>query len=303
MSLTNFSDIDWDKVKISYLKGKPAVLTINSKQHPNKFLIFGIRNSIQSYNWVEFKNADSSKKDKFSGEILLTSVNDSILNNLIIVDGKVTGTMQTSTQVQTLSLDPITKKTYIVDPGCTLPDAVVTGYLSSGTTINWWSLYWLLNQNQDYFFAFNYDQTAPTSGGGQTIEIPSIISCTGKNTNIKINPDSTRTVNSQFFGSIFFNGLYAKATVSFNLTPNMQQLSTPKTFAIDISPSFTVGTYTLGLLDDVGTYYNAQTNQLSIYFKMNYAVPIFGGISTISEQWKLLIDYNTPWPYTITLSK
>lgn len=307
MSSSNFNDLDWNKVEITQLKRKPVVLMIHSKKSSGRFLIFGALNGKQTYNWVELKSASSLAKGKFSGEILLTAVNDSILNNFIVVDGKVTGTAQKGTQVQTTSASPIIKKLYVVDPGCTLPNVQVTGYLPSGSPMNFWSLYWLFNQSLDYFFSYNYDQSSvPSSGGGAAIvEMPSLISCTGRNTTITPNPDGTKTIKSDFIGSIFFNGLYAKATISFNVNSNMQQLALPKTFSINISPSWTIGTYTLGSLDDVSHYYNSQTNTLSIYFTMNYAVPLAGIplISTIPEQWTLLIDYNTPYPYTIKLSK
>ncbi|SDX43901.1 hypothetical protein SAMN05444410_11614 [Hydrobacter penzbergensis] len=308
MSSNNFNDLDWNKVEITQLKGKPVVLMIHSKKPSGKFLIFGVLNGKQSYNWVELKSASSSAKGKFSGEILLTAVNDSILNNFIVVDGKVTGTAQKGTQVQTTSASPIIKKLYVVDPGCTLPNVQVTGYLPSGSPMNFWSLYWLLNQSLDYFFSYNYDQSSvpPSGGGGAAIvEMPSLISCSGRNTVVTINADGTKTFKTDFSGSVFFNGLYAKATVSFTINQSMQSLSIPKNFSINISPSWAIGTYSLGSMDDVYSYFFQSTNTLTIYFNMNYAVGLssLGLISTIPEQWRISINLNTPFPYTITLSK
>lgn len=313
MSVDGFGELDWSKATILRSNNEPVVMKIPSGRQANKFLMFGNLNNTQSYNWVEIRQNKAMHSARFSGELILTSIDNTILNDVTIMDGKAVVSEQgKKVSVNSISPAPI-KQLNDFCSGCTIPDVTVSGYYSSlnytMSSGDWWSLYWLFNMNSSYSYQYTGSYTGPTGGVLTDIaNLPSLLSLVDRKPTIVQNPDGTVTITAVFPGALFFNGIYAKATVTFTILPQAQ--ANPTNFSISISPSLTVGVYSFLGLDLKTVLYNSNLpqitppNTLFFSFAMNYYTPLLNIPFTlgIPETWNISVNYNA-YPYVISLSK
>lgn len=154
---SQLNSYEWNKPICYKLKNDSLIFIIKNKVTNGKFLI--VQNTEKGYdlNRVEIIKSNNN---------YLTILNESVLNKnkveKLFLNGKFVNNDKLN--IKSNSVEK-TKSNFISEN--TLPDVVVTGYLNNNTFTDFYSLYWLFNQNPLYYnvyipFTSTYSSSGPT---------------------------------------------------------------------------------------------------------------------------------------------
>jgi hypothetical protein len=153
---SQLNSYDWTKPICFKLKNDSLIFIIKNKVTEGEFLI--VQNTEKGY--------DLNKIEIIKSNNYLTILNESVKNKnkveKLFLNGKFVDTDKLN--IKSNSVEK-TKSNFI--GGNTLPEVVVTGYLNNNTFTDFYSLYWLFNQNPLYYNVYipitaSYSSSGPT---------------------------------------------------------------------------------------------------------------------------------------------
>ncbi len=221
-----FNSLDFNSPQLLTLKGENIGMKIFDKggSHDN-FILLKKQSNTFSANWVQISGLASTQSLDHNGTILLQSLDKKNSTKFIVQNNKVVGYGSNSKDASA--------NVYKV-----LPEVVVTSYIG-GVKYDFWSLYWLFNQDpfyNDYYDAGNYYQYSG-GGGGQSSTVVAAPT---------ISSPATPVLNVKDEVKCFTNNSSSGYSVSVNV--NQPEPGTREVF--DPSSTFPVGHTFLTLEQD-----------------------------------------------------
>lgn len=148
MTISDFSTLDWNAIKVYKIKGEPALMKIKSKTNPLQFLLYGQLNNNTIHNWVELQNCKKTKNN-INGVIVLKELDNSVINQFEIRNNQIFSPNSSLNKLSSLSINSSVDEEIMIE----LPPVVVVGYINN-ESLNYWNLYWLFNMNYNWYNQF-----------------------------------------------------------------------------------------------------------------------------------------------------